>query len=103
MQYGELTHGFSMNRNNSMIPPAQHAPGHPGIPLTWTSSDKDLVGTAMGSSRVWFPLGRSIVNEVYTPRIDIPQIRDLGFIVADGAGFRVEVKRLAIYPACPWD
>jgi glucoamylase len=64
---------------------------------TWTSSDKDLVGTAIGSSRVWFTLGRGIVNEVYYPRIDIPQIRDLGFIVADNAGFWVEVKHLAGY------
>ena len=28
------------------------------------------------------------------PREDLPQIRDLGFIVGDGAGFWVEVKRL---------
>ena len=46
---------------------------------------------------MWFTLGRGIVNEVYYPRIDIPQIRDLGFIVADGTGFWVEVKRLAGY------
>ncbi|MGD2081526.1 MAG: glycoside hydrolase family 15 protein [Chromatiales bacterium] len=70
------------------------APGAPGIPPTWCSSDKDLVGTAMGPARVWYTLGHGIVNEVYYPRIDIPQIRDLGFIVADDAGFWVEVKRL---------
>ena len=34
------------------------------------------------------------MNEVYHPRADIPQIRDLGFLVADGRGFWVEVKRL---------
>ena len=72
------------------VVPLQSAPvtGHP---------DKDLVGTAIGSSRLWFTVGHGIVNEVYSPRIDIPQIRDLGFIVADGAGFWVEVKRLANY------
>ena len=80
-----------------MIPPARYAPGHPGIPPTWTSSDKDMVGTAIGSSRLWFTLGRGIVNEVYYPRIDIPQIRDIGFVVADDAGFWVEVKRLRDY------
>ncbi|MCA1979660.1 MAG: glycosyl hydrolase, partial [Thiobacillus sp.] len=74
-----------------------HAFGAPGIAPTWTTSDKDLVGTALGSSRVWFTLGHGIVNEVYYPRIDIPQIRDLGFIVGDGAGFWVEVKRLGNY------
>lgn len=73
------------------------AHGHPGLPPTWTSSDKDLVGTAIGSSRLWFTLGHGIVNEVYYPRVDIPQIRDLGFIVADDAGFWVELKRHADY------
>lgn len=76
---------------------AQAAPGAPGIAPTWTSSDKDLVGTALGPARLWYTLGHGIVNEVYHPRIDIAQIRDLGFIVADGAGFWVEVKRLGGY------
>jgi glucoamylase len=71
-----------------------HAPGAPGIDPTWSSSDKDLVGAAMGPARLWYTLGHGILNEVYYPRIDIPQIRDLGFIVADDAGFWVEVKRL---------
>ncbi|MGD2055273.1 MAG: glycoside hydrolase family 15 protein [Gammaproteobacteria bacterium] len=71
-----------------------HAPGTPGIEPAWTSSDKDLVGCALGPVRLWFTIGHGIVNEVYYPRIDIPQIRDLGFIVADGKGFWVEVKRL---------
>jgi glucoamylase len=43
-----------------------------------------MVGCALGSSRLWFTLGFGIVNEVYYPRVDIPQIRDLGFIIADG-------------------
>ena len=73
------------------------APGSPGIAPTWTSSAKDMVGCALGPSRVWFTLGFGIVNEVYYPRLDIPQIRDLGFIVADGCGFWVEVKRLQNY------
>jgi glucoamylase len=73
------------------------APGGPGIAPTWTSSAKDMVGCALGHSSVWFTLGFGIVNEVYYPRVDIPQIRDLGFIVADGRGFWVEVKRLENY------
>jgi glucoamylase len=47
----------------------------------------------MGPSRLWVTVGYGIVNEVYYPRVDTPQIRDLGFIVADGQGFWVEVKR----------
>jgi glucoamylase len=72
-------------------------PPAPGIPPTWTSSAKDMVGCALGSSRLWFTLGFGIVNEVYYPRVDIPQIRDFGLIVADGEGFRAEVKRVADY------
>jgi len=71
--------------------------GAPGIDPTWSSSAKDLVGCALGPARLWFTSGFGIVNEVYFPRVDIPQIRDIGFIVADGRGFWVEVKRLKSY------
>jgi glucoamylase len=70
------------------------APGAPGISPTWSSSAKEMVGCSLGPSRLWFTIGGGIINEVYFPRVDLPQIRDLGFIVADGAGFWVEVKRL---------
>ncbi len=69
------------------------APGAPGIAPTWSSSDKDAVGTSHYASRVWFTVGRGILNEVYWPHVDRPQIRDLGFVVADDAGFWSEVKR----------
>jgi glucoamylase len=71
-----------------------NAPGGPGLAPTWCSSAKEMVGCSLGSSRPWFTIGGGIVNEVYYPRADLPQIRDLGFIVGDGAGFWVEVKRL---------
>jgi glucoamylase len=70
-----------------------HAPGAPGISPSWTSSAKDFVGTSLGPARLWFTLGFGIVNEVYYPRVDTPQIRDLGFIVAGPDGFWSEVKR----------
>lgn len=73
------------------------APGEPGIGPTWTSSAKDAVGCSLGAPRLWFTVGHGIINEVYYPRIDIPQIRDLGFIIADGQGFWSEVKRVADY------
>lgn len=63
-----------------------------------------MVGCSIGTSRLWFTIGGGIVNEVYYPRVDIPQIRDLGFIIADGRGFWVEVKRLwqhTIEPLAP--
>lgn len=72
----------------------EDAPGAPGIALNWCDGAKQMVGTSLGPARVWFTVGQGILNEVYYPRVDIPQIRDLGFIVADGAGFWVEVKAL---------
>jgi len=74
----------------------QDAPGGPGTPPTWSSSDKDMVTTALAPSRVWATLGHGIVNEVYWPSTGRPQIRDLGFIVAGPNGW-TEVKRTERY------
>jgi glucoamylase len=72
------------------------APDGPGIAPTWTSSAKDLVSTALGSSRIWASFGHGIVNEVYWPSTGQPQIRDLGFIVKGPAGW-TEIKRAQRY------
>ncbi len=56
-----------------------------------------MVGTSLGSSRLWFTAAEGIVTEIYYPRIDIPQIKDLGFIIADDQGFWVEIRRLGDY------
>ncbi len=64
---------------------------------TWARAAKDMVGTSLGSSRLWFTLADGILTEVYYPRIDIPQIRDLGFIIADDRGFWVELRTLGSY------
>lgn len=77
----------------------QDAPGRPGSPPTWTSSTKDAIGCSLGPARLWFTVGQGIINEVFYPRVDIPQIRDLGFIIADGKGFWAEVKRVSNYRA----
>lgn len=70
------------------------APGKPGIPPRWTSSAKSGVGTAANAqSRVWFTLSHGIVNEVYYPRLDQANTRDLGLIVTDRADFFSEEKR----------
>src|SRR6185437_7205883 len=82
--------------------PMTRAPGHPGIAPTWASSAKDLVGSTLGPSRVWFTLGYGIVNEVYYPRIDIPQIRDLGFIVTTTADFGWKSSGCTITPCGCW-
>ena len=49
--------------------------GAPGIEPRWTHSDKDAVGTAYStSSRVWFTVSNGILNEIYYPTLDRPQI-----------------------------
>jgi glucoamylase len=70
--------------------------GRPGIAPTWSSSDKDLVMTALGPSRIWATLGHGIINEVYWPATGEPQIRDLGFILARD-GEWIELKRALHY------
>ncbi|HUX19079.1 MAG TPA: glycosyl hydrolase, partial [Acidithiobacillus sp.] len=60
----------------------------------WSTAQKSCVGTALGSGKIWFTIGKGIVTEVFYPRIDIPQIRDLGFIIADDQGFWQELKAL---------
>lgn len=70
------------------------APGGPGIPPRWTSSDKSGVGTALTArSRVWFTISHGILNECYFPRVDQACIRDFGLIVTDGESFFAEEKR----------
>ncbi|MBU2855632.1 glycosyl hydrolase, partial [Acidithiobacillus ferrooxidans] len=60
----------------------------------WSTAKKALVGTAPGPARLWFTVGKGIVTEVFYPRIDIPQVRDMGLIIADGKGFWQELKAL---------
>ena len=64
---------------------------------TWAPAAKDAVGTALGTSHLWFTVAQGIVTEVYYPRPDIPQLKDMGFIVTDGMGFWVELRRLINY------
>jgi glucoamylase len=74
--------------------PLRHAPGHPGIPPRWTSSDKAGVGTALTAlSRVWFTISHGILNEIYYPRVDQACTRDLGLLVSDDEGYFSEEKR----------
>lgn len=68
--------------------------GRPGIQPRWTHGSKDGVGTAYsGDSRVWFTLWNGCVTEVFYPTIDRAQIRDLQYLVTDGATFFHEEKR----------
>jgi glucoamylase len=68
--------------------------GAPGIEPRWTRSSKDIVGTAYSSvSRVWFTTSVGVLNEIYFPTIDQPQVRDLQFLICDGETFFHEERR----------
>src|SRR5436190_18028343 len=71
------------------------ASGGPGIEPRWMRSDKDGVGTPYsGLSRVWFTVSKGILNEVYYPTIDRPQIRDLQYLITDAETFFRDERHL---------
>src|SRR4030095_12845026 len=75
------------NRATALTSSLQSSPdsvafGAPGSPPGWTSSAKEGIGTAYHTScRVWFTLSHGIVNEVYYPHVDQPNIRDFQFLI----------------------
>ncbi len=70
------------------------ATGAPGILPRWTRSAKDAVCTAYSSSsRLWFTTSAGVLNEIYFPTIDQPQVRDLQFLITDGETFFHEERR----------
>src|SRR5207244_10347593 len=76
------------------MPAENPAPGRPGIAPRWTSSAKEGVGTSASyQSRVWFTVSHGILNEVYYPRIDQANTRDMEFLVADDDKYFSEEKR----------
>ena len=71
-----------------------HAFGAPGAEPRWTSSRKDAVGMAYSAaSRIWYTISHGILNEIYYPTIDRPQVRDMEFLLTDGQTFVHEEKR----------
>ncbi|MEP7001180.1 MAG: glycoside hydrolase family 15 protein, partial [bacterium] len=81
-----------------MTDDAAHAPRFlqtgPGVEPRWTSSAKTGVGTALdGRSHVWFTISHGIIDEVYYPRVDQANTRDLGLLVTAADGFFSEEKR----------
>ena len=68
--------------------------GAPGLEPRWTSSAKAAVGTAYAaSSRVWYTVSHGILNEIYGPTIDRPQVRDMQFLITDGETFFHEERK----------
>jgi len=71
--------------------------GAPGSPGRWTSAQKSGVGTALDGSPIWFTLSHGILNEVYSPRMDLAAIRDLGYLVVGPDGYFSEDKRAVVH------
>src|SRR5215204_4284578 len=68
--------------------PGGGAPGAPGEKAIWTEADKDGFGTSTTTgSKVWYTLNNGALTEVYYPDLGTPSVRDLQFIVSDGATF----------------
>ncbi|HEX4921282.1 MAG TPA: glycoside hydrolase family 15 protein, partial [Candidatus Bathyarchaeia archaeon] len=83
-----------MQRGRMTVTVDDNAPGWPGIAPRWTSSAKEGVGTSASyQSRVWFTISHGILNEVYYPRVDQANTRDMEFLVADGDQYFSEEKR----------
>jgi len=54
----------------------------------WTSGNKDAIGTsASRQSNVWFTAAHGTLADVLYPTVDADNLRQLGFIVTDGATF----------------
>ena len=78
----------------AIVRTTRRAFGAPGIAPRWTESAKDAIGTAYSAgSSVWFTVSAGILNEVYYPTIDRPQIRDLQYLVTDGEHFFHDERR----------
>jgi glucoamylase len=72
---------------------ATDAPGAPGGPSWWTTGAKQGLGTSTTvQSTVWYTIAEGVVTEVYYPEVDVPNVRDLQFIVTDGSTF-VDLER----------
>jgi glucoamylase len=73
------------------VPPAvsaENAPGGPGDVALWTRGDKTGFGTSTTTtSNVWYTLGTGELTEIYYPDLGTPAVRDLRFVVTDGATF----------------
>jgi glucoamylase len=100
-----------MNPSDLPYPLASSNPaplnGQPADPR-WARADKCGLGTAMSASNspassTWFTISGGIVTELYYPDIDTPQVRDLQFLITDGATFFHDPKVDYTYTCSPID
>lgn len=74
-------------------PAAGIASDGPGDHASWTTGNKLAVGTSADTiSKVWFTVAKGITTEVFYPRLDVPNIQDMQYIITDGSTF-VDLER----------
>src|SRR3984957_3560334 len=83
-------------RVQSQTPAAQSAAANdgPGGAASWTTGNKLAVGaSATTDSKVWFTVAaKGITSEVFYPRLDVPNMEDMQYVVTDGSTF-VDLER----------
>jgi glucoamylase len=65
----------------------------PGGAASWTTGNKLAVGASVGTdSKVWFTVAKGITSEVFYPRLDIPNMEDMQYVITDRSTF-VDLER----------
>ena len=60
----------------------------PGDAASWTTGNKVAVGTSADTtSKVWFTVAKGVTTEIFYPRLDVPNMQDMQYIVTDGSTF----------------
>lgn len=68
--------------------PPGPAPGPSAATDSWTTGDKDAIGTAIDrTSPVWFTAVHGAIADVLYPRVDQDNVRQFGYLVTDGSTF----------------
>jgi glucoamylase len=69
------------------------ASDRPGDHASWTTGNKLAVGTSADTtSKIWFTVAKGITTEVFFPRLDLPNMQDMQYIITDGSTF-VDLER----------
>jgi glucoamylase len=85
---GALAAGAGLWAWRKLSPQLALAPGWPGKTPYWSSSAKQVIGTALDPrSNVWFTVHRGVLTEIFFPRVDQPSVHRLGMIVTGPRGF----------------
>ena len=98
---GPGTVGQPAATREPQLVPGPVAFGGPGSDPLWAPGGKDAIGTCLTpQSPVWFTLAQGVVTEVYYPRVDLANSRDLQFLLVGdapeachAAGVRVRLGR----------